>query len=138
MTNEKELIKQIKQSDPAREYQSVDDIKSRLGIKDDSELATLLRADVAYIKELKKSKNKLAKDIQAAARVVERRLKDMALSYGGMSDEHENWGHIVIDGDMVTVFDKDKLKLMYLMAYHADKDMVAELLEKFNKNNHKW
>lgn len=117
------LARYVIESDPSNEYEDIDDIKNRLDIKSDKELAKLLQTDEDMIKELRDEGEKPNAQIQEAARVVERKMKKLINSYGGMDDKADEWGVIKTNEALWEIYDKARLRV-------AMKELVGGNAEK--------
>lgn len=129
--HEMELLRHLIENDPENEYEDIDDIKKRLVIKDDKELAALLRVKEYIIQNIRDEGGSPAKDIQEAARVVERKIKAAAASYGGLVDEYGEWAVLRTQEYSGVVLDKKRLRLFYLITHYGSEAIVDQVTKKF-------
>lgn len=126
----KELIQYIQDNNPDRPYESIDEIKKRLGIRTNSQLAVLFGVKESEIRKLQESGDRIPRNMQDSAREVERLLQGLKYSFGGMN-MNERWVVIHYNGTY-TIYDGKKLELINFIHKHCN-DEFAEFIELFKK-----
>lgn len=128
----KKIIKDLKQSNPNRPYKDIDDIKQRLGIKTNLELAKLFGVELSEILNIKDKSNKLPLHYEQKARIVENLIYDLKITYGGMNMD-EKWAVLNYDGNY-KIFDGIKLEAINFIYNNNEFIKFIELFKKYGNN----